>query len=63
MRVGIGYVKTKVVDELFLLFLPGGPAILAYLSTDLLAQFRGDRCIAKRFAFLSATFAFEFVTK
>jgi hypothetical protein len=63
MRVGVGHVEAKVVNKLFLLFLPRGPAILANLSADLLPEFRRYRRVAERFIFLPATFAFEFVTK
>ena len=62
VRVRIGDVEPKVVDQLFLLCLPFGPAILADLGSDLLSELGRDRSYAKRLVFLPTPRAFEFVT-
>lgn len=63
VRIGIRNVQTEVVDKLFLLLLPLGPAILAHLGTDLLPQVSWNRGKTKRFVLQPASGAFEFVTR
>ncbi len=63
VRVGIRDVEAEMVDQLFLLLLPFGPAIFADLGSDLLSEVGRDRSITERVTFRSAFRALEFVTE
>ncbi len=63
VRIGVRDIEAEVIDQLFLLLLPFGPAAFTHLAADLLTQFRWDGGITKRFALLPTASAFEFVTK
>ncbi len=61
VRIGVRHIEAEVIDKLFLLLLPLGPAILAHLGTDLLTEFGRYRRKADRIVCQSAPGAFEFV--
>src|SRR5258708_7356659 len=61
VRIRVRYIESKMVDELFLLLLPLGPAIFAHFLAYLLSELGRDRRKAQRFVFLPAACTFEFV--
>lgn len=63
VRVRIGHVQSKVIDQLILLLQPLFPAIPTDLRPDPLTQIRRDRRVTERLILLPAPGTLKFIAK